>query len=82
MQVLKNPLLINAYRKFYYLLPFFIFLIFTFTVLGQVNTVEFGKNRVQFKKFKWAYYQTDNFNSYYSQDGEPLAKYVAQVAER
>jgi hypothetical protein len=37
---------------------------------------------VQFKKFKWAYYQTVNFNSYYSQDGEPLAKYVAQLAEK
>lgn len=49
---------------------------------AQVNTVEFGKNRVQFKKFKWQYYQTDNFNSYFSENGMPLAKYVAQVAEQ
>lgn len=49
---------------------------------GQVNAVEFGKNRVQYKKFQWAYYQTQNFNSYYSQNGEPLAKYVAQLAEK
>ncbi|MGB8193815.1 MAG: hypothetical protein WCF67_17920 [Chitinophagaceae bacterium] len=55
---------------------------FTFTASAQVNTVEFGKNRVQFKKFKWQYYQTDNFNSYFSENGMPLAKYVAQIAEQ
>ena len=49
---------------------------------AQVNTVEFGKNRVQFQKFKWKYYQTENFNSYFSQDGLGLGKYVAQVAEQ
>jgi hypothetical protein len=55
---------------------------FSSSSFAQVNTVEFGKNRVQYKKFKWAYYQTQNFNTYYSQNGDPLAKYVAQVAEK
>lgn len=48
---------------------------------AQVSTVEFGKNRVQYQKFKWKYYQTENFNTYFSQDGLGLGKYVAQVAE-
>jgi len=48
---------------------------------AQVNTVEFGKNRVQYQKFKWKYYQTENFNTYFSQDGLALGKYVAQIAE-
>src|SRR5258705_6247839 len=48
---------------------------------AQVNTVEFGKNRIQYQKFKWKYYQTDNFNCYFSQDGLGLGKYVAQIAE-
>ncbi len=48
---------------------------------AQVNTVEFGKNRVQYQKFKWKYYQTENFNTYFSQDGLGLGKYVAQIAE-
>ncbi len=48
---------------------------------AQVSTVEFGKNRVQYQKFNWKYYQTDNFNSYFSQDGLGLGKYVAQIAE-
>ncbi len=48
---------------------------------AQVSTVEFGKNRVQYQKFNWKYYQTDNFNTYFSQDGLGLGKYVAQIAE-
>src|SRR5579871_5264386 len=50
--------------------------------LAQVNTVEFGKNRLQFKKFKWKYYQTTNFNTYFSEGGQDLGKYVAQLAEK
>ena len=48
----------------------------------QVNAVEFGKNRLQYQKFQWKYYQTENFNTYFSQDGLELGKYVAQVAEQ
>src|SRR6476619_7992440 len=51
------------------------------SVNAQVSTVEFGKNRVQYQKFKWKYYQTENFNTYFSQDGLGLGKYVAQIAE-
>jgi hypothetical protein len=52
------------------------------TLHAQVNAVEFGKNRVQYQKFQWRYYQTDNFNTYFSQDGLELGKWVAQVAEK
>ncbi len=81
MQELKHPGRHSMIRTNLVL----IFSIFSFSFLSlnaQVNTVEFGKNRVQFKKFKWEYIQTSNFNTYYSQNGEPLAKYVAQVAEK
>nr|MBA4166846.1 hypothetical protein [Chitinophagaceae bacterium] len=57
-------------------------LLFTTGIFSQVNTVEFGKNRVQYRKFKWQYYQTDNFNAYFYQDGQNIAKYVAQIAEQ
>ncbi|MFN4913040.1 MAG: hypothetical protein ACK5GY_05910, partial [Bacteroidota bacterium] len=49
---------------------------------AQVNTVQFGKNRVQYQKFKWKYHQTDNFNCYFSQDGLGLGEYVGQIAEQ
>ena len=51
------------------------------TTSAQVSTVEFGKNRVQYQKFKWRYFQTENFNAYFSEDGLGLGRYVAQVAE-
>lgn len=49
---------------------------------AQVNSVEFGKNRVQYEKFKWRYYQTKNFNVYFSQNGLALGKYASQLAEK
>ncbi|CAN5796818.1 hypothetical protein BH10BAC2_BH10BAC2_30380 [soil metagenome] len=55
------------------LLPFF--------SLAQVNTVDYGKNRIQYKKFDWKFYQSPNFNTYFNQGGLELAKFVAQVAE-
>jgi len=60
----------------------FSFLLCGIGAISQVNTVEFGKNRVQFRKFKWQYYQTDNFNTYFYQDGQTIANYVAQIAEK
>src|SRR3984893_9864081 len=58
-----------------------ILLSFSFTQ-AQVSSVIFGKNRVQYKKFKWQYYQTKNFNTYFEENGMPLGKYVAQIAEQ
>lgn len=51
------------------------------TAFSQVNTVQFGKNRVQYKKFKWKFYQTENFNTYFNQQGLEVGKFVAQIAE-
>ncbi len=60
----------------------FLLLTASYFAVAQVNAVEFGKNRVQYKKFKWSYYQTKNFNIYYHQNGEELAKFIAQSAEK
>src|SRR5438270_2793390 len=54
----------------------------SFDIHAQVNAVTFGKNRVQYQKFSWKYYQTDNFNTYFSQDGLELGRSVAQIAEK
>lgn len=58
------------------------FLLFGTWAFSQVSNVEFGKNRVQYQKFQWKYYQTENFNTYFSQDGLGLGQYVAQIAEK
>ncbi len=58
-------------------------LLFSFfqPVQAQVNSVIFGKNRIQYHKFDWRFYQSENFNIYHTQNGLELAKYVLQVAE-
>lgn len=63
-------------------LALFVLVLLSLTSEAQVNTVEFGKNRVQFRKFKWQYYQTPNFNTYFYENGQPIANYVAQIAEQ
>ncbi|HNH22143.1 MAG TPA: hypothetical protein PLY26_08365, partial [Ferruginibacter sp.] len=57
-------------------------ILIAYSSIAQVNSVEFGKNRIQYKKFKWKYYQSKNFNVYYYQNGEELAKFIAQSAEK
>ena len=66
-------------RKSLYAIIAFVFIALQAT--AQVSTVEFGKNRVQYKKISWKYYQTRNFNTYYHDGGLSLGKFVAQVAE-
>jgi hypothetical protein len=82
MQVPKN----SSTQQFYIMMKqCCITALCLFTILpitAQLATMEFGKNRVQYKNFNWSYYQTNNFNSYYYDQGEPLAKFVAQVAEK
>ncbi len=60
----------------------FIFILPALVSNAQVNAVTFGKNRIQYKKFKWQFYQTQNFNVYFYEGGQELAKFTAQVAEK
>ncbi len=70
-------------KKFFRIILISAFLIFSsWAVNAQVNSVTFGKNRVQYNKFKWVYYQTKNFNVYFYDNGQELAKYVLQIAEK
>ena len=41
----------------------------------------FGKNRVQWKDFHWSYYQNDNFDVYFYQGGDELARYAKAYAK-
>jgi hypothetical protein len=64
-----------------FLLTAFVFLLTVTAVVAQVSSVEFGKNRIQYHKYNWRFYQTANFNVHFNQGGLELAKYVLQVAE-
>ena len=55
--------------------------LFSLMAFSQTNTVQFGQNRLQYKNFKWRFFQSRNFNVYFSQNGLDLGKYVIQAAE-
>ena len=49
---------------------------------AQTSTTErFGQNRVQYKDFTFSYYESDNFNTYFYQGGQDVAKFVIKAAE-
>lgn len=60
----------------------FLFILPSIIASAQVNSVLFGRNRVQFGNFKWQYYQSKNFNVYFYEGGQEIAKYVLQAAEQ
>jgi Tol biopolymer transport system component len=69
-----------TYRK-----TLFITLLLFFSSLNiihaQQSQDQFGKNRVQFKQFKWEYYSTINFDIYYYEGAKDLARTVGNFAE-
>ena len=51
--------------------------------IGSSHTYpqSFGKNKVQYKDFKWNFLQSQHFDVYYYDDGKVLAEFTADVAE-
>lgn len=58
----------------------------TFTFIIDQSTAQeaigtFGKNRIQYKRFEWRYYSSDNFDVYFYEGGNNLAKMAAAYLE-
>jgi hypothetical protein len=69
-------------RNRFFLAGFIAILAFGFIPsFAQVSSVEFGKNRIQYRKYNWRFYQTPNFNVHFNEGGLELAKFVLQIAE-
>lgn len=48
---------------------------------AQITKHDYGKNRLQYKVFNWRYYSTNNFDIYFYDDGQQLAKLTADFME-
>jgi Tol biopolymer transport system component len=59
----------------------FLLLFLPFLALAQSPQTEYGKNRVQYKRFNWRYYSTENFDIYYYDGGENNAKLALEFLE-
>lgn len=49
---------------------------------AQPGRDTFGKSRIQYKNFDWKLYSTPNFNFYFYQGGDQVARNAAEYAER
>ncbi len=52
-----------------------------FSSMMTAQDGNFGKNKVQYKRFNWSFIQTDHFDVYFYQDGAPIANFTAVAAE-
>ncbi len=52
-----------------------------FILLSALGFAQFGKNKVQYKKFNWYYIQTDHFDIYFTDGGETITEFTAHAAE-
>ena len=62
----------------------FFFLLLSATALeGQINQMQFGKNRVQYHRFfdDWSEYESENFITYWYGQGRFIGQSAAQMAE-
>ncbi|HND46770.1 MAG TPA: hypothetical protein PLC61_10290, partial [Chitinophagales bacterium] len=63
---------------------FLVYIVLFFVVVvakSQTTQVEFGQNKVQYKKFNWQYLETDNYDLYYYNQSENFAKYNHTIAD-
>jgi len=58
-----------------------LFVMFLFFVFSDLSGQTFGKNKVQYRGFKWEYIQSRHFDVYYYSGSKELAEYTADVAE-
>lgn len=64
-----------------YLSVLLLVLLTSVQINAQAYKEQFGKNRIQYKDFNWKYYQSENYEVYYYQGGETLAKQTIEYLE-
>ena len=64
-----------------FLVVIFFLLLQSHSTFSQTTQVQFGQNRVQYHKFNWQYYNSDNFTIYFYPGGQEIGKFVWTVAE-
>lgn len=58
-----------------------ILLVVSISAFAQYYHTQFGHNRIQYKRFDWYYYSTNNFEVYYYPGGQEYAKEALEYLE-
>lgn len=59
-----------------------IFHLLIFSGPALVQSQYFGKNKVQYTHFRWRFLQSEHFDVYFSDGGQNLAEFAAEIAEK
>ncbi len=59
-----------------------LFFLMAFAARAQMTQETFGKNRIQYRAFHWQFISSNNFDVYYYEDGEPVARHAVAYAEK
>lgn len=73
-----NYILYNLKKVFLYIFISFIFILSTYS---QTTQVQFGKNRVQYKKIKWQTIETPYYDLYFYEEGKEVSNFVQSIVE-
>lgn len=57
------------------------FLLLALVLAASAQDEDFGKNKIQWKKFNWSFLQTAHFDIYFYQDSYDIAKFAAETLE-
>lgn len=69
-------------NRFTYIPLIFLLVAGAFGAHAQINTTQFGQNRVQYKNFNWRFYSSDNFDIYFYDGGQDNALIAAKFLEK
>jgi hypothetical protein len=72
-------------RLLYCLSYFFLSLLWSVEIYGQFyngHQMTFGKNRVQYNRFYWSFIRADRFDTYFNENGRPIAEYTISFVEK
>lgn len=64
------------------LLVWLIISLHTYAQFYNGHQMNFGKNRVQYNDFYWSFFRYDNFDTYFNQDGEAIARFTGKHANK
>ena len=62
-------------------MKFILYLILSVILINSYSFAQFGKNKVQYKKFNYYYIQSKHFDVYFTDGGERLATFAIVAAE-
>ncbi len=72
----------NILTRFFSPVLVLLFLLAGQRAMAQASEEEFGRNRIQYKTFKWQYYSTPNFEVYFYGNSKEQALRTAEFAEK